>query len=185
MTVAVRASVIAVTSAFLACCASSAPMRFYTLSSMGNDAATTDVSSGIRVVRVSLPGEIDRSELVRRVDSNRLQLAEDDRWAAPLDEMIRRVLSENLRSRIPAASGDPERLSLEIEEFIADADCTVTLRAAWSLESATPAVPPTRGYETVRTETGGVCEVGALPAAMSRALAELSTRIAAARAAHR
>ena len=160
-------------------------MRFYTLSAVRNEAASTDAASGIRVVRVSLPGEIDRSELVRRVDANRLQLAENDRWAAPLDEMVRRVLSDDLRARIPATSGDPERLSVEIEEFIGDADCTVTLRAAWSLESETPTVPPIRGYETVRAETGGVCEVGALPAAMSRALGELSSRIAAARAARR
>jgi uncharacterized lipoprotein YmbA len=130
---------------------------------------------------VNLPGEIDRAELVQRIDANRLRLAENDRWAAPLGEMIRRTLSEDLRSRTAAVTGDPDALSVDIEEFIADADCVVTLRAAWSLESSNRSMPPARGYESIREEGAGTCEVGVLPQVMSRALAELSSRIVSAR----
>jgi uncharacterized lipoprotein YmbA len=161
-------------------------MRFYTLSSIGlspsgAESAGATAPAAIRVVRVSLPGEIDRPELVRRIDANRLQLAEEDRWAAPLGEMIRRTLSAELQSRVPAIAGDPEQLSVEIEEFIGAADCTVTLRAAWNLKPSDPAKPSSRGYESIRVGPPGTCEVGALPEAMSRALAELSSRIASAR----
>jgi uncharacterized lipoprotein YmbA len=159
-------------------------MRFYTLAPMGTEnAATGNGSPAIRVARVTLPGEIDRPELVRRIDATRLQLAEDDRWAAPLGEMIQRVLSADLQSRVPAASTEPDQLVVEIEEFIADANCAVTLRAAWSLKPASGATTQAiRGYETVRAEPSGSCQVSALPEVMSRALAELATRVAAGRA---
>jgi uncharacterized protein len=133
-------------------------------------------------MRVTLPGEIDRPELVRRMDATRLQLAEEDRWAAPLGEMIQRVLAADLQSRVPAAASEPDQLVLEVEEFIADANCAVTLRAAWTLKPGTGATgQPIRGYETVRAEPSGTCQVSVLPEAMSRALAELANRVAAAR----
>ncbi len=157
-------------------------MRFYTLSPVGGDSAAANALPAIRVVRVTLPGEIDRAELVQRIDANRLQLQENDRWAAPLGEMIRRTLADDLRSRVPAAAGDPEPLYVDIEEFIGGADCAVSLRAAWSFGQPKATEPSKRGYESVRIEAARTCEVGALPEAMSRALAELSTRIASARA---
>lgn len=176
-----RVWVLSALAACVASCASSPPMRFYTLSPVGNEGAGANAPGAIRVVRVTLPGEIDRAELVRRIDANRLQLAEDDRWAAPLSEMIRRTLSADLQARVPAVAGDPEQLAVEIEEFIGAADCTVTLRAAWNLKPSDSAKPSSRGYETIRVEPSRACEVSALPETMSRALAELSGRIVAAR----
>jgi uncharacterized protein len=176
-----RAWAALVLSGCLVGCATSPPIRFYTLSPVGNESASMNTPPAIRVVRVSLPGEIDRPELVRRIDSNRVQLAEDDRWAAPLEELIRRTLSADLQTRVPAVAGDPEQLSVEIEEFIGAADCAVTLRAAWSLKPSNATAQPIRGYETIRVEPSGACELSALPGAMSRALAELSNRIASAR----
>ena len=154
-------------------------MRFYTLSPVGGDNAS--VTPALRVTRVTLPGEIDRLELVQRVDANRLQLADNDRWAAPLGEMIRRTLSDDLRARVPAAVGEPESLYVDIEEFIGGADCAVSLRAAWSIRPPKALDPSKRGYETIRVESPRACQVSVLPEAMSRALAELSDRIASAR----
>lgn len=156
-------------------------MRLYTLSPVGGDSAAANAPPAIRVARVTVPGEIDRPELVQRIDATRLQLAENDRWAAPLGEMIRRTLADDLRARVPAAAGDPESLSVDIEEFIGGADCAVSLRAAWSIKPPN-AAESKRGYESVRTEPAGACQVSTLPDAMSRALAELSNRIASARA---
>ncbi len=144
-------------------------MRFYTLAPMNTEgAASGNTPPAIRVVRVTLPGEIDRPELVRRMDATRLQLAEEDRWGAPLGEMIQRVLSADLQSRVPATASEPDQLVVEIEEFIADANCAVTLRAAWDLKSASgAAAQPVRGYETVRAEPSGTCQVSVLPEIMS------------------
>lgn len=172
-------------------CASNTPMRFYTLTAMGAGAAD-DTPPTIQVARVTLPGEIDRSELVQRIDATRLNLAEQDQWAAPLAEMIRRTLSADLQARLsggPSQSSptpssptsDADSLYVDIEEFIADAKCTVTLRAAWSLKPANTAMAAKRGHETIRVDPAGSCEVSALPEAMSRALDEFSGRVVSGR----
>ena len=176
-----RAWMLLVLAACLAGCASSPPIRFYTLSAVGGENTPANTAPAIRVARVTLPGEVDRAELVQRIDANRLQIAEDDRWAAPLGEMVRRALSDDLRSRVPAAAGDPDSLAVDIEEFIGDANCAVSLRASWSLKSAGADQPATRGYETIRVDSQRACSVSALPEAMSRALAELSTKIVSSR----
>lgn len=168
--------------AMLSACASSAPLRYYTLSQIpaASEAATTGGAT-LRVGRVRVPGELDRNEIVQRIDATRLKIAEQDRWAAPLDEMIRRVLSADLQARGPA-SGAPSTLSLDVEEFIGDAACGVTLRASWELRSAADNDTPVRtGYESIQVPpSSGTCTVGALPMAMSQALAQLSERILAA-----
>ena len=163
-------------------CASSAPLRYYTLSDVPGTAGSAGASA-IRVGRVKIPGELDRSELVQRIDANRLKIAEQDRWAAPLDEMIRRVLAADLQSRTGAASNAPSTLSLDIDDFIGDATCTVTLRASWELKPAgANAAPSGSGHESIQiaAPSSTTCTVGALPAAMSQALAQLSERILAA-----
>ncbi|MEJ1965003.1 MAG: PqiC family protein [Gammaproteobacteria bacterium] len=179
--IAARAWVLLALGGCLAACTVSPPIRLYTLSPVGNQGAGANAPPAIRVVRVTLPGEIDRPELVQRIDSNRLQLAEDDRWAAPLYQLIQRTLSADLQSRVPAVANDPDQLSVEIEEFIGQTDCAVMLRAAWSLKPSNATAQPIRGYETIRVEPSGACQVSALPEAMSRALAELSNRVASAR----
>ncbi|MEJ0039726.1 MAG: ABC-type transport auxiliary lipoprotein family protein [Gammaproteobacteria bacterium] len=127
-------------------------------------------------------GEIDRLELVQRLDANRLKLAEADLWAAPLGEMIRRTLSANLQGSGPAsAAGGSDALSVDIEEFIGDADCSVSLRAAWSLKRPGADQPAVQGHETIRIEPPRSCQVSALPEVMSRALGELSKRVLSAR----
>ena len=184
-------------------CASSAPLRYYTLSDVPGTAGSAGASA-IRVGRVKIPGELDRSELVQRIDANRLKIAEQDRWAAPLDEMIRRVLAADLQSRTGAASNAPSTssatsppastapstpsasastLSLDIDDFIGDATCTVTLRASWELKPVgANAAPSGSGHESIQIAppSSTTCTVGALPAAMSQALAQLSERILAA-----
>jgi uncharacterized lipoprotein YmbA len=166
-------------------CVSSAPLRYYTLSEVppATEASSpANAASGIRVGRVRIPGELDRTELVQRIDATRVKIAEQDRWAAPLDEMIRRVLSADLQSRASGTSETPSTLSVDVEELIGDASCEVTLRASWELKSTGTSTAPARtGHESIRqSASSGTCSVGALPMAMSQALAQLSDRILAA-----
>jgi uncharacterized lipoprotein YmbA len=166
-------------------------MHYYTLTEVP---ATTRLSAAdstipIRLDRVTIPTELDRAQLVRRIDATRLQIIEGDRWAAPLDDTIRRVLSGDLAARLPvgmvANPNEPsvgekrQSLSVDIGEFYGDAACAVTLRAAWVLKQ--PDSQSSRGTEEARIPAGGDCSgAGTLPAAMSQALAQLSDRIAAA-----
>lgn len=162
-------------------CASSPPMRFYTLSEVSPSAASPANAAGeIRVTRVRLPGELDRNEMVQRIDANQVRIVEQDRWAAPLDEMIRRVLAANLQSRGGGETGST--LSVDIDEFIGDASCKVTLRAAWELKGPNASTTHVAtGKELISVPAPAACSVASLPAQMSTALAELSDRVLAAR----
>ena len=178
----------------LLACSSSPPMRYYTLNDI---ASATPLSAAgnqiaVRVEPVIIPSELDRLELVSHSGPNRVRIADSDRWAAPLEDQIRRIVSDDLSTRLPAhwvsdpnepASAEPRRLlSITIAEFYGDETCAVTLRANWTLRNSNAGSEPNagseQGTEQVQIPGIGPC-VGALPAAMSRALAVLSDRLAA------
>jgi uncharacterized protein len=168
----------------LAGCASSAPLRFYTLSVVAPQGATAVPAgpSSIRVGRVKIPAELDRTELVQRIDANRLRIGELDRWAAPLDEQIRRVLAANLQTRA-ATTPEAGTLNVDIEELMGDMSCAVTLSASWELKGAgTDAAHVATGREVIHVPApaSAACPASSLPMPMSQALAELSDRIVAA-----
>jgi len=172
-------------------CASSPPMHYYTLTEVPAAArlAVADGTAPVRLDRVTIPSELDRSQIVRRIDATRLQIIEGDRWAAPLDDTILRVLSDDLAARLPAGlvanPNEPtigekrQSLAVDILELFGDATCAVTLRAAWVLKQ--PGSQSARGTEETRIPAGAACSGAAtLPPAMSQALAQLSDRLAAA-----
>lgn len=197
---------VALLAAALACaCASSPPMRFYTLTPIAPEspAAASSDTLPVRLTRVTVPGELDRAQLVRRIDPTRLQIDDQDRWAAPLDDMIRRVLAADLAARLSSnlvldanESGNGQRaqaLAVDIHEFYADAGCAVTLQATWVLtppptaggkDASGRSAQPRQAREQTQVPASATCSGSdSVPGAMSRALALLSDRIAAAVAA--
>lgn len=177
-------------------CGSSPPTRFYLLSELapepGAQVASTAAGTGasadaiaVRLEAVAIPAELDRLELVNHSGPNQLHIAESDRWAAPLDDQIRRTLSDDLTARLPKgvvadpnepSTQDPRRtLSVSIAQFDADASCAVTLNANWSLQQ--PHAAAQSGSEHIQQPSAGACPA-ALPAAMSRALAAFADRLA-------
>ena len=176
-------------------------MRFYTLTSIDPESRpeVSPDTTPVRITRVTLPGELDRAQLVRRIDPTRLQIDDQDRWAAPLDDMIRRVLSSDLAARLsstlvvdanePVAGQRVQALAIDIQDFYADAGCSVTLRATWILTPPQPpggkdeggqAARPRQAREQTQVPATSACAgADAVPGAMSRALALLSDRIAA------
>jgi uncharacterized protein len=171
----------------LSACQSSPATHYFALSPLAPTSAPTALpaQTPIRVVRITIPAELDRLELVRRDTANRLQIATFDRWAAPLDEMIRRVVTADLAARLapgtmasnnePAVGEARRRLFIDIQEFAADEHGAVKLQAAWLLQ--TPSAAAARGNEDLGVEAADT-SADALAAAMSRALAALSDRIA-------
>jgi uncharacterized lipoprotein YmbA len=166
-------------SVLVSACSSSPPTRFYTLSDTAPEATPPPTGIGwVRIVGVTIPGEIDRPELVRRVGPNQLSIAGLDRWAAPLDQTIRRALSDDISRRVPnPSSGQQYSVSVDVHEFYGDGSCNVTLRAAWTLKqsSAGNAQPVN---EEIQVPSSGAC-TATLPATMSIALGQLSDRIIA------
>jgi len=159
-------------------CSSTPPTRFYTLSDTAPEATPPAGVGWVRVVGVTIPGEIDRPELVRRIGPNQLSIAGFDRWAAPLDQTIRRALSDDIARRVPSPSpGQQYSVSVDIHEFYGDGSCNVTLRAAWTLKQS----PPQNAHpvnEEIQVPSSGAC-TATLPATMSIALGQLSDRIIA------
>ena len=175
----------------LVACASSPPMHYYTLTeaSAPSRLAIPQGTVPVRLDRVTIPTELDRSQIVRRLDSTQLQIVENERWAAPLDETIRRVLSNDLAARLPqgavANPNEPsvgekrQSLTVDFSEFYGDPTCTVTLRASWTLKQSES--NSLHGEEEVTASPPDGCKgAGSIPAAMSRALSKLSDLIAAA-----
>ncbi len=161
--------------ALIGACASSPPSRFYTLSNTAPEATPPAGVGSVIITRVTIPGEIDRPEIVRRTGPNQLSIAELDRWAAPLDETIRRVLADDIDGRVPTpVPGQQIAVSVDIHEFYGDGACNVTLRAVWTPRQ--PAGQP--GSEDIQVPSSGSCPV-TLAATMSIALGRLSDRIIA------
>jgi len=179
---------VAVAGTMLVACASSPPMHYYTLTEAPAPSRLTipEGQPPLRLDRVTIPTELDRSQIVRRLDSTQLQIMENDRWAAPLDETIRRILSNDLAARLPTgAVANPNEpsvgekrqlLTVDFSEFYGDPGCTVTLRASWVVKQ-----PDLTGNEQVTASPPGGCKgSGSIPEAMSLALGKLSDLIAAA-----
>lgn len=174
---AVGAAMLAAGAAMLAGCATSAPLRFYTLSAIAPEGAAASGAAAIRVGRVRIPAELDRNEIVQRVDATRVNIGELDRWAAPLDDMIRRVLTADLQAR--ATSTAASTVTVDIEELMGDASCAVTLTASWELKADGAEGRVSTGRETIRvpSASAGACPAGSLPMPMSQALAQLADQI--------
>jgi hypothetical protein len=159
-------------------CSATPPTRFFTLSDTAPEAPPPVGVGWVRIVGVTIPGEIDRPELVRRIGPNQLGIAGFDRWAAPLDQTIRRALSDDIARRVPSpAPGQQYSVAVDIHEFYGDGSCNVTLRAAWTLKQSHPeSAQPVN--EEIQVPSSGAC-TATLPATMSIALGQLSDRIIA------
>jgi uncharacterized protein len=174
--------------ALLSACGSSPPTRFYTLDPIPLQHGGA-VSSGapVQVGDVTIPAPLDRLSFVTQASPNRIDISDQDRWAAPLDGMIRRVLAANLASRLssrrvlmpgdPTPAGPILTVMLNVRDFIGDASGNVRLDADWSVLDRNQHPLFTRQASITRKARSG--QAGPIAAAMSDALAELSDRIAA------
>jgi uncharacterized protein len=163
-------------------------MQYHTLKAMAPAAtiANTSDQTVVRVQPVNIPPELDRLQLVSRSGPYTVHIADSDRWAAPLEDQVRRVVSDDLSARLPPnlvadpnepATNEPRRLlSIAIAEFYSDGSCAATLRASWTLSS--PKGHSERRAEQLQVPASEPC-AGSVPAAMSFALAALSDRLAA------
>ena len=184
-----RVTVIAVYTfaGFVAACGSSPPSRFYTLSATPAPVASSSQLS-VLVGPVSVPAIVDRPQIVVDAGPNQVRLDDFNRWAAPLQNSIARVVADNLVIML----GTP-RVTLASQTLTADADFRASIDVQ-SFQSAPGDAATLDAVWTVRRVKDGKAESGrtsarepmqeksyvALAAAHSRALARLSQDIAAA-----
>ena len=166
-------------------CSSSPPSRFYTLSATSIPASTPSNLS-VLVGPVSVPAVIDRPEIVVSLGPNQVRLEEFNRWGAPLQNSIARVVADNLVALLGTS-----RVSLLTQATITEADYRVVVDVR-SFESSPGEAATLDALWSVRRTTDGKTETGrtmvreavqeqsydALAAAHSRALERLSRDIA-------
>ena len=91
----------------LAGCGTSAPTRFYVLSPMpaseeGSQVVLDERCLAIGIGPITLPQYLERPQIVTRLNSNEMKLADFDQWAEPLKDNFTRVLAENLSALLCA-----------------------------------------------------------------------------------
>ncbi len=173
--------------ALAAGCASSPPTQFFTLEPIPASHSLPEVPHGpIQIVAVHIPPLLDRDQIVREGSPGALIVSDRHRWGAPLGEMMRGVLTQDLLLRLPAtavvlpqqpAPAQTNTLTVDVLRFEADGSGSIILEGAWSL------VPPGSDNSTVNlgihiTEPASGADYAPQVHAMSLALAQLADDIA-------
>ena len=185
----IRIALVSVMVTLLAGCGSSPTASFYTLSAGAapEGMAPPQATAAYRVAigPVTVPEVVDRPQFVVRVGANRVTIAEQQRWAAPLKSEIPRVIAENLSQLLgtkqvsaypQSATSDAEyRVSVDIQRFDSALGEAVTIDALWAVRRASG--EPSTGRSLVSEPAGGG-GYDALVAAHNRALARVSRDIA-------
>jgi uncharacterized protein len=170
----------------LAGCAGSPDPTFYALSSHPGRRLTSPAWR-IELRRVAMPSYLDRPHVVRRASPERLELAADERWGAPLDALVGATLAEDLGERLPSCVVFSEassisapadvRIEVEITRFESAADGVVQLRAGsavrWGTES--DRVRLNRHTIDIRPSTKSTAD---LVSSLSRSLSQLADAVA-------
>ncbi len=176
----------------LAGCASSPPVQFFSLGPVAAaDHPQRQSSHIVQVTRVHVPPALDRQQIVRQSGPYTFEISDQHRWSAPLDEIIRRVLSEDLLPMLPPgnvvlpeepAPPGTQKIVVDILEFAADPSGTVQFAASWSLLPSNSKEPLRNRYVHLSERSNSTSYADQV-AAMSRILEQLAAQIAQAVAA--
>jgi uncharacterized lipoprotein YmbA len=170
----------------LAGCGSTPSNNYYVLTAHeGASAEGQTPSLGIGPIRI--PEYLNRTALVYRREGNRLQIAEYERWAEPLEEGIGRVLGLNLAGLLDTENvrpfpWHPDRtpdFGVSVNLLALDADeGRAVLEAEWLVyRPATSTAVSRRMARLAYTPPGGKLEPEDLAAAYSELLYRLSEEI--------
>jgi len=159
--------------------------KFYSLTAAPGP-ATSPSNLSASVGPVTVPASVDRPQIVVITGPNQVLLDEFNRWDAPLQNSIARVVVENLVVMLGTprvtmfpqtlAAGADYRAVIEVQRFDSTLGSAATLDAVWTVTRAKDGKSQT-GRTTV-TEPPAGQDYGALAAAHSRSLTRLSQDIA-------
>ena len=169
--------------------------RFYVLNSLHSEEnpnppepiAVLGEDPGIGVGPIRLSQVLDRPQIILRTSFNEIQVADLDRWAAPLNEMITNVLVDNFSALLSTGSilKFPWRTTLpidyqiilEITRFDGMPGGNVDLRARWGILGENGRKVYSNA-KTVLTEPVGGDTIAEMVQAQSRLIGKLSLEIA-------
>jgi uncharacterized lipoprotein YmbA len=167
-------------------CAST-PARFYTLSSTAAVGSAAPMRATVLVGPVSIPAAVDRPQFVVQVAPNRVEIDEFNRWAAPLQDGIARVVADDLAVLLgtpdvaiaPMATFDAtHRVALDVQRLDTLAGEAVVVDTVWTVRRTKDG--KTVAGRTNAREAAAGAGFDALASAQSRALGRVSADVAAA-----
>jgi len=174
---------ILVMSLLVAACGRSAEPDYYTLAPV--DGALGTAAFLIKVQRPSVPGYLDRPDIVRQGDAYHVQIDESQQWAQPFDVMIEGILAADLRQRLPkctvmtesgAEIGDPRFLvQLDIQTFNTVSGDKVELKGLLTIVDKTGALP--MKSEPIDVTSEGGRSIDSLASGMSGLVGNLADEI--------
>ena len=166
---------------------STAPSRFYSLSSTSTADGAPPTPATVMVGPVTIPAAVDQPEFVVQVAANRVDVDEFNRWVAPLGDGIARAVAGDLVVLL----GTPQVATQQLANFIPDYRVTIDVQQFESIQGNAAVL---QAVWTVRKTSNGETRSGrtdarehvqgqgfdALAAAHSQAIARVSADIAAA-----
>ncbi len=174
----------------LAGCTGKSPKSdFYTLGATPASGPTAALSQEIAIAvgPVTIPAELDRKQIVTRAADNRVIVAELSRWAGPLQDNITSVLTTNLAARLGTEKVAPHNreglfpfthhVVLNFNRFDGHPESEVLLDVTWIIKKSGVSAPLIVKHTEIREPVASADYAG-LVEAQSKALAEISTRIA-------
>jgi uncharacterized lipoprotein YmbA len=170
---------IAIGAVLLGGCGSSPNSTFYALSPT-QGAAQKGAPHAIKVRRVTIPGYLDRPEIVRRVVDFKLGIDQYERWGEPLDAMLGRVLAADIELRTPGSTVFTEdgSITADLRDFAVGAGGEVNLDAEIAVERGTTHdAASSQGVSLRKFPKDG--STASLVSAMSDLLGQLGDRVAA------
>lgn len=179
-------AVAVLTCALVAGCATT-PARLYTLQGRATGGDAPPLARAVLIGPVTVPGTVDRPEIVVTVGPNRVEADEFNRWAGPLADTIARVVAGDLSALLgtpdvavaPLANFRADyRVTLDVQRFESVPRQHIVLDAVWVVHASAGGAP--RSGRTVVEEPVRGDGYDAIAAAHSAALARLSADVAAA-----
>ena len=166
--------------------------RFFILTPTSDAAPPTASAAGlaheltIGLGPISFPGYLKRPEVVTRVDPDRVELSEENRWAEPLDANFQRVLGQDLSAMLGTQRielfpwyGKPRidyQVAVQVHRFETALDRQSHLVASWTIKDGRSGADLFATETTVSSAVSGGDAGGS--AAMSSDVALFSRQIA-------
>lgn len=145
-----------------------------------------DHQIAVGVGPVSFPGYLKRTEMVTRVDADRIKLSTENRWAEPLDSNFQRVLCQDLAETLGIDRvvqfpwyGNPQidyQVEIQVHRFDTDEQGRAQLNANWLIKDGRTGAVLFATQSTTNSDPDG--SKGDTSAALSRDLESFSRQIA-------
>lgn len=180
---------------FAASCGVLAPVKDasvnHVLDAAVPERSVTGSSPAVAIARPSLPGYLDRQQLVSRGPNGRMMMNSNQIWAEPLDAGISRVTAINLGRLANSLNIQPVEafvtldydrlLEIRISRFEPDTAGNLVLECTWKLQPVSGRVASPRGFRTsiaVPVTRDPLDPQTELVTVMNEALARLAREIA-------